>query len=146
MIIISHLFSHLEQYERENSVTANIKDRSILHPEGTLMVNAVLVLGLRFAEFKIAGANARCLSMLNAFKIVIADYKTPDGAVLARHLPQHLSPNISYLTSIRKMSVSMGNAVRFLKREIAGLDVELPDKDVMRLIHSKGKRILASMH
>ena len=55
------LFSHLPQYERENSFSLNIKNKDSIHP-------LVIELGLLFAEMKIVGANARCVSMLNAFK------------------------------------------------------------------------------
>jgi len=38
---------------------------------------AILALGLKYAEGKIAGGNARCVAMLTAFKQVIKDYRCP---------------------------------------------------------------------
>ena len=53
------LFSHLEIAKGANTSLAP-KD---IHP-------AVMVIGLQFAEFKICGANARCIATLTAFKKV----------------------------------------------------------------------------
>ena len=53
------LFSHLEIAKGANASLAP-KD---IHP-------AVLVIGLQFSEFKICGANARCIATLTAFKKV----------------------------------------------------------------------------
>lgn len=108
---------------------------------------AIIRLGLQFAEFKITGANARCIAMLSAFKTVrllfspcpvccssdyqvIQDYVTPRNNTLSRHLMTHLSPQITHLVSARPMSVSMGNAIRQLKLEISGSDIDLPEQDV----------------
>ena len=42
----------------------------------------------------------------------------------------HLSPQITHLVSARPMSISMGNAIRQLKLEISGSDIDLPEQDV----------------
>lgn len=41
----------------------------------------------------------------------------------------HLSVQISHLVSARPMSVTMGNAIRQLKLEISGSDIDLPEQD-----------------
>lgn len=47
---------------------------------------------------------------------------------LNRHLPSHfLGRQIEYLISQRPMSVSMGNAIRWLKEAIGNLSVDLPE-------------------
>ncbi|EGO01639.1 hypothetical protein SERLA73DRAFT_177056 [Serpula lacrymans var. lacrymans S7.3] len=89
----------------------------------------IVRLGLQFSEFKISGANARCIATLTAFKTVIQDYVTPPNNTLSRHLMTHLSPQITYLVSARPMSVTMGNAIRQLKLEISGSDIDLPEQD-----------------
>ena len=61
---------------------------------------------------------------------VIQDYVTPPNNTLSRHLLTHLSPQITHLVSARPMSVTMGNAIRELKLEISGLDIDLPEQDV----------------
>jgi translation initiation factor eIF-2B subunit delta len=42
----------------------------------------------------------------------------------------YLSPQISYLTSARPMSVSLGNAIRSLKVQISAIDIDLPEHAV----------------
>ncbi|KIK65569.1 hypothetical protein GYMLUDRAFT_39047 [Collybiopsis luxurians FD-317 M1] len=90
---------------------------------------AIVKLGLQFSEFKICGANARCIATLTAFKTVIQDYVTPPHNTLSRHLMTHLSPQITHLVNARPMSVTMGNAIRQLKLEISGSDIDLPEQD-----------------
>ncbi|OCH95979.1 IF-2B-domain-containing protein [Obba rivulosa] len=90
---------------------------------------AVVRLALQFSNFKITGANARCIATLTAFKTVIQDYATPPNNTLSRHLMTHLSPQISHLVAARPMSVTMGNAIRQLKLEISGSDIDLPEQD-----------------
>jgi translation initiation factor eIF-2B subunit delta len=61
---------------------------------------------------------------------VIRSYTVPAGNSLSRHLPAHLSPQITHIVKARPLSVSMGNAIRYLKWEIAQLDVDLNDEEV----------------
>ncbi|KAG7097257.1 hypothetical protein E1B28_004623 [Marasmius oreades] len=97
--------------------------------EGDLVHPAVARLALMFGEFKICGANARCIATLTAFKTVIQDYTTPPNTTLSRHLMSYLSPQITHLVVARPMSVTMGNAIRQLKLEISGSDIDLPEQD-----------------
>ncbi|KIM83795.1 hypothetical protein PILCRDRAFT_818820 [Piloderma croceum F 1598] len=98
---------------------------------------AIVRLGLQFSEFKISGANARCIATLIAFKTVIQDYITPPNNTLSRHLMTHLSPQITHLVSARPMSVTMGNAIRQLKLEISGSDIDLPEQDAKDVLCHK---------
>ncbi|MCJ1474791.1 hypothetical protein MMC13_003451 [Lambiella insularis] len=106
------LFGHLYSQPRRTTVAAAGKD---VHP-------AILALGLQMSNYVICGSNARCVATLLAFKRVIESYATPPQNSLPRHLTAHLSPQIEYLVSCRPMSVSMGNAVRWLKLEINDVD------------------------
>ncbi|KII95883.1 hypothetical protein PLICRDRAFT_98953 [Plicaturopsis crispa FD-325 SS-3] len=90
---------------------------------------AIVRLGLQFSSFRITGANARCIATLTAFKTVIQHYATPPNTTLSRHLMTYLSPQISHLVAARPMSVTMGNAIRQLKLEISGSDIDLPEQD-----------------
>ncbi|KAI8079624.1 uncharacterized protein B0P05DRAFT_541367 [Gilbertella persicaria] len=90
---------------------ASTKD---LHP-------AVLQLGLYFSEHKIVGSNARCVAMLEVFSKVILDHKPPSDATFSRHIQKHLDPHIAYLLSIRPMSLSMRECIRWLKKEMADI-------------------------
>jgi len=46
------------------------RDTKTLKLKGTTIHPAIVRLGLQYSEFKIVGANARCIAMLNTFKIV----------------------------------------------------------------------------
>lgn len=99
-------FGHLYSQPRQHSMVGASKD---VHP-------AVLSLGLQYSSYTVCGSTARMVAMLLAFKAVIESYQTPVGTSLARHLTSHhLSPQIDYLRSCRPLSISMGNAIRWLK-------------------------------
>ncbi|KAJ7667719.1 eukaryotic translation initiation factor 2B delta subunit [Mycena polygramma] len=97
----------------------------------------IVRLSLQFSEFRICGSNARCIATLTAFKTVIQDYTTPPNNTLSRHLMTHLSPQITHLVSARPMSVTMGNAIRQLKLEISGSDIDMPEQDAKDLLCQK---------
>ncbi|KAK4053517.1 hypothetical protein OIV83_001685 [Microbotryomycetes sp. JL201] len=104
------------------SSTANI------HP-------SIIRLALQYAEFKVVGANARCIAMLEAFKDVIASYNPPPQTNLTRHLPTtHLNPQIGHLIRARPLSVSMGTAIRYLKYEISLIDQEMDVDEAKALL------------
>lgn len=48
----------------------------------------------------------------------LQDYKTPDGKVLSRDLASQLNTAIQFLVECRPLSVSMGNAIKFLKLQV----------------------------
>lgn len=112
------LFGHLEEARKITSAAAH-KD---VHP-------SVLYLALQISSFKVVGSYERCKSMLIAFKDVIRDYETPEGTTLTRNLTNHLSHQIEHLKSARPLSVSMGNAIRWLKLEITNLGIDLTDAE-----------------
>jgi translation initiation factor eIF-2B subunit delta len=64
---------------------------------------------------------------------VIESYTTPPQNSLSRHLTSHvLSPQIEYLSSCRPLSISMGNAIRWLKLEVSKVDVSVPDAEAKK--------------
>lgn len=94
---------------------------------------AVLALGMQMSNYTLCGSCARLVATLQAFKKVIESYTTPPGNTLTRHLTSHvLSPNIEYLSSCRPLSISMGNAIRWLKLEISKVDIDLPEADAKK--------------
>lgn len=124
------LFDHLYGPPRRTTMAGAGKD---VHP-------AVLALGLQMRNYVICGSSARCVATLLAFKRVsvllqynvscftdavqvIESYITPPQNSLPRHLTTHLSSQIEYLVSCRPMSISMGNAIRWLKVQISAIDV-----------------------
>ncbi|XP_048372690.1 translation initiation factor eIF-2B subunit delta [Sphaerodactylus townsendi] len=117
------LFSHLHQYSRKVLLTQQMSiPASAIHP-------AVVRLGLQYSQGIINGSNARCISLLHVFKQVIADYNTPANEELSRDLVNKLKPYISFLNQCRPLSASMGNAIKFLKKEISGLPGSMREEE-----------------
>ncbi|KAL9046985.1 MAG: hypothetical protein Q9214_000323 [Letrouitia sp. 1 TL-2023] len=113
------LFAHLYGNPRRTTIAGTSKD---VHP-------AVLSLGLQMSSYTVCGSNARCVATLITFKRVIESYTTPLGNSLPRHLTTHLSSQIDYLVSCRPLSISMGNAIRWLKLEISTIDPDTPESE-----------------
>lgn len=125
---IPALFSHLETREQRNASSPTVSH--IVHP-------SILTLSLHFANHKIVGSTARLRSMLEVFKTVIQDYKTPENTTLTRHLTGHLSHQIEYLKSSRPLSMSMGNAIRWLKQEISLISIDTPEKEAKEILSGR---------
>ncbi|CAL3966655.1 unnamed protein product [Diplocarpon coronariae] len=118
------LFRHLYK-ARTTSIAGANKD---VHP-------VVLALGLQMSNYTICGSCARLVATLQAFKQVIGSYTTPPGNSLTRHLTSHvLSPQIEYLSSCRPLSISMGNAIRWLKLEVSRVDISTPDTEAKKYL------------
>ncbi|KAF1994342.1 nagb/rpia/CoA transferase-like protein [Amniculicola lignicola CBS 123094] len=116
-------FGHLYNQPRQHSMVGASKD---VNP-------AILALGLQYSNYIICGSTARMVAMLLAFKTVIEQYHTPVGTSLARHLTaHHLNPQIDYLRSCRPLSISMGNAIRWLKDLIIKIDPDVPEDEAKR--------------
>lgn len=117
------LFSHLHQYSRKELLTQQMSiPVSAIHP-------AVVRLGLQYSQGIINGSNARCLALLHVFKQVIGDYVTPANEELSRDLVNKLKPYISFLNQCRPLSASMGNAIKFLKKEISALPGSMREEE-----------------
>lgn len=93
---------------------------------------AVLHLALQMQNCRIIGSTLRCRSMMEAFVQVIRDYQTPANSTLSRSLAVHLSHQIEVLKSGRGLSVSMGNAIRWLKQETSELPLDVSDEDAKK--------------
>ncbi|GAA5969668.1 hypothetical protein JCM11641_007998 [Rhodosporidiobolus odoratus] len=125
-------FLHLDLPAPSSSLSHSAKSSTAnIHP-------SVIRLALQYSEFKVVGANARCIAMLEAFKDVIASYTPPPQTTLTRHLPTtHLNPQIAHLIRARPLSVSMGTAIRFLKYEISLIEMEGDLDEAKALLHQK---------
>ncbi|KAF1501082.1 Translation initiation factor eIF-2B subunit delta, partial [Eudyptula minor novaehollandiae] len=118
-----NLFSHLHQYSRKKPLTQQMSIPSmVIHP-------AVVRLGLQYSQGIINGSNARCIALLEVFKQLIQDYSTPPNEELSRDLVAKLKPHISFLNQCRPLSASMGNAIKFLKKEISCLPDTLREEE-----------------
>ncbi|KAH3902918.1 related to Translation initiation factor eIF-2B subunit delta [Saccharomycodes ludwigii] len=98
-----------------------IISRDLLHP-------STLKLTDKISQYKIVGSIPRCLAMLETFKDIISDYSTPQGTTLSRNLTSYLSHQIDFIKKARPLSVTMGNAIRWIKQEISVIDPNTADK------------------
>ncbi|GAA5852745.1 hypothetical protein JCM8547_002613 [Rhodosporidiobolus lusitaniae] len=125
-------FLHLDLPVPSSSLSHSSKSStSNIHP-------SIIRLALQYSEFKVVGANARCIAMVEAFKDIIHSYTPPPQTTLTRHLPTtHLNPQVAHLIRARPLSVSMGTAIRFLKYEISLIEMEMDLDEAKSLLLSK---------
>ncbi|BDA49360.1 Translation initiation factor eIF-2B subunit delta at C-terminar half [Coccomyxa sp. Obi] len=118
------LFAHLPQYKAVTveGVLTESEFAAKVHP-------AVLRLGLAYADGSITGGNARCVALLAALRTVLQDYSTPEGKVLSRDLTHVVNTAIQFLVECRPLSVSMGNAIKYLKLQISKVDPNVPQDE-----------------
>nr|XP_046229688.1 translation initiation factor eIF-2B subunit delta [Scatophagus argus] len=117
------LFSHLHQYSRKAPLTQQLGIPStVIHP-------AIVRLGLQYSQGIVAGSNARSVALLHAFKQVISDYTTPPNEELSRDLVNKLKPYISFLNQCRPLSASMGNAIKYIKKEISNIPSQCKEEE-----------------
>lgn len=135
------LFRHLPQYEHGPQLPyleSNFFHLDHIHP-------SVYKVGLQYLSWTTSGGNARCQEMLLAFREAIIDYSTPPEKVLIRDLTSKIGSYVSFLIECRPLSVSMGNAIRFLKNRVAKLPHNLSEleaksrliADIDRFINEK---------
>ncbi|KAL0269214.1 UNVERIFIED_CONTAM: hypothetical protein PYX00_007021 [Menopon gallinae] len=79
---------------------------------------SIVRLGTQYRSKVISGANAKCLALLNAFKTVLADYKTPTNQEFSRGLEAEISKSMVFLNKCRPVAVSMVNAVKHLRFQV----------------------------
>lgn len=123
---ISSIIPHaIEQSFDSSQLVSSVKElllnKNLIHPAITLLTSQI-------SNYRIVGSIPRCIAMLEAFQIVIKDYQTPPGTTLSRNLTNYLSHQIDILKKARPLSVTMGNAIRWLKQEISLIDPSTPDK------------------
>ncbi|XP_020532363.1 translation initiation factor eIF-2B subunit delta isoform X2 [Jatropha curcas] len=132
------LFRHLPQYEHGTQLPdleSKIFQLDPMHP-------AIYKAGLKYLAGDIIGGNARCIAMLQAFQEVIKDYSTPPEKSLTRDLTAKLGSYISFLIECRPLSMSMGNAIRFLKSRIAKLPLTFSESEAKASLRSDIDRFI----
>lgn len=92
--------------------------------------------GLQYLAGDICGGNSRCIAMLQAFREAIKDYSTPQEKTLTRDLTTKISSYVSFLIECRPLSISMGNAIRFLKNRIGKLPPTLSELEAKAILQS----------
>jgi len=127
------LFLHLRQFERNKgeSLSEHVGFASdVIHP-------AILRLGLQYAASVITGADSRAVAMLLAFKKVLSDYKVAQNKAVARDLDQKIKPLIQFLDDCRPKSISMGNAIKFLKLHISNLPPNISENEAREVLYQR---------
>ncbi|CAN6929390.1 unnamed protein product [Brassica oleracea] len=133
------LFRHLPQYEHGTQLPDLETKFFLLDP----MHPAVYKVGLQYLSGDISGGNARCIAMLQAFQEVVKDYSTPPEKTLNRDLTAKISSYVSFLIECRPLSVSMGNAIRFVKNRIAKLPIMLFESEAKAALQSDIQRFIS---
>ena len=129
------LFSHLPMYKRPDILMGNVSFNSYHHAASSLSDMNLLHkfhhpkvtrLGYCYANGSIRGANARCRAMLDVFQSVIRDFCGKNNNFSVVQWSQELEHEIKMIFQFwtahcRGHSVSMGNAMTFMKIIIANL-------------------------
>ncbi|XP_026275498.1 translation initiation factor eIF-2B subunit delta [Frankliniella occidentalis] len=121
------LFSHLYQNSFKN-ISQTI---GVSHPQYHM---SIVRLGVQYSNRVILGSNARCLALLYTLKDLIADYETPPQKEFSRGLEAYLQPNMDFLQQCRPHSVSMVNALRYIKWQLTQLSIENSDTEARQHI------------
>lgn len=116
-------FSHLRPFDPAGSDAPSVR-KTLLAASAGAAHPAVARLAAHYADGTIAGGRARCVALLHALKMVIADFRTPPDAKYAHALTQCVNSVVQHLQSARPMAVSMGNAVKSLKTHLARMSEE----------------------
>lgn len=117
-----HMVRLLNHLYTAKFAASEIVNSTQLHP-------AFTKLGLQYAEGVLAGSKARCLAFLKALMQMIYDYETPPEKEFSRGLEEALNPNIVHLQRCRPFSVSMTNALKYIKMHTRQLNAKDSDSD-----------------
>ncbi|XP_075552320.1 uncharacterized protein LOC142585438 isoform X2 [Dermacentor variabilis] len=121
---VLRLFSHLHP---NPGTVDHLKPYGL---SGSSVHPAVFRTGLQIAEGIVTGSNARCVAMLAAFKTLIEDYTCDTSKRVSQDIRERLDKNIEFLNKSRPLSMSMLNAVTFLKARISEIQDTEPVAEV----------------
>jgi len=110
--------SHLPQYEKSLAAHGlRFKVEDSMHP-------ALVKLGQQYAEGIIDGSSARLSALIAVFREIVEHFEITDlneTRDFRRELDKTLKKSIQFVIDCRPMSISMGNFVRELKKDISDL-------------------------
>uniref|UniRef100_A0ACD5X5H7 Uncharacterized protein n=1 Tax=Avena sativa TaxID=4498 RepID=A0ACD5X5H7_AVESA len=132
------LFRHLPQYVHGTQLPDLESKFFQLEP----MHPSVYKVGLQYLSGEVSGGNGRCIAMLLSFREAIKDYSTPPNKTLSRDLTAKISSYVSFFIECRPLSISMGNAIRFLKNRIAKLPLTLSESEAKASLQSDIDRFI----
>ncbi|KAM0833713.1 hypothetical protein ACQ4PT_064092 [Festuca glaucescens] len=111
-------------------------------PPAVSTVTSEKKVGLHYLSGEVSGGNGRCIAMLLSFREAIKDYSTPPNKTLSRDLTAKISSYVSFFIECRPLSISMGNAIRFLKNRIAKLPLTLSESEAKASLQSDIDRFI----
>ncbi|XP_042065317.1 LOW QUALITY PROTEIN: probable translation initiation factor eIF-2B subunit delta [Salvia splendens] len=135
---IVELFRDLPQRDHGAKLThleSNFFRLGPIHP-------ALYKVGFQYLAGDISGGNAWCIAMLQAFQVSIKDYSTPPETNLIRDLTCKINCYVSFLIECRPLSISMSNAIRFLKRRIASFPLNISVSEAITILLSDIDRFI----
>lgn len=121
-----HLLSHLHQ---NPGTVDHLRSYGL---SGSSVHPAVFRIGLQIAEGVLTGSNRRCIAMLGAFSSVIKDYTSQENKRISQDIREQLDCAIHFLKKCRPLSVSMQNAISFLKGQISEIPHTEPSDQVKK--------------
>ncbi|XP_035217012.1 LOW QUALITY PROTEIN: translation initiation factor eIF-2B subunit delta-like [Stegodyphus dumicola] len=119
------LFSHLPECKLFDTILKPNESVSEIHP-------SILEIGSQYSKGIICGSNARCVALLAALRDVIKDYKTPPSKNFSRDLESKFQTYLNFLNNCRPLSVSMVNAVKFLKHQINKIESNVEEEEAKK--------------
>ncbi|PFH31179.1 initiation factor, subunit 2 family protein [Besnoitia besnoiti] len=96
-----------------------LQTRIVMDFQQDLVHPAVIRVGLQMGRRRVTGTNARTVAMLTAFERFIEDYCPPPYEAVDKHLKIALDRQINFITHCRPHSLSMGGAIRWLKKRLS---------------------------
>ncbi|CAH9056881.1 unnamed protein product [Cuscuta epithymum] len=127
------MFLHLRQYEHGtqlHDLESKFFQLDSMHP-------AIYKVGVQHLAGDLSGSNARCVAMLQAIKEAINDYSLPPGKTFATSdIISKIKSYASFFDECRPLSISMGNAIQFLRGRIAKLPHTLSESEVKENLFS----------
>ncbi|KAK3280674.1 hypothetical protein CYMTET_11503 [Cymbomonas tetramitiformis] len=141
----AQLFAHLPRYNKDSvlsKVLSKVNLASSAAATAASLPREVVELGLKYSDGTISGSSARCVALLQTLQNVIREYSTPASKSLSRDLTPYLNPMIDFLIGCRPLNVGMGNAIRFLKLQIASIPANVPEVEAKAILVSQIEQFL----
>ncbi len=126
------MFAHLRQWKVENSKSLNVPfgNNCEIHP-------AIISLALSYAAGDIIGGNARCASLLQAFKVVIVDFQPSGLKPLGWEIDHCLKTFFNFITNFRPHCAAMGYAMKHIRTLISNISTDMSEDAAKKYLVSE---------
>ncbi len=121
------IFSHLRKDGRAKKLATTFSRDEKIHP-------AVIKMGLKFSQGILDSVNSRTVGLLTALKRFIVDLELDEKVVFAMELGKLITVQINHLVTSRRHTLAMGNAINWLKSNIALLSEKMPHEQAKQTI------------